>query len=700
MNSPPSYRVIIIDDTPAIHEDFRKVFARPTAEVDSLDATATAIFDVRPEETAPSTEFSLDSALQGQEGAELVQSALAAGRPYALAFVDMRMPPGWDGLETIQRLWKIDRRLQIVLCTAHSDHSWHKIHSVLGRSDSLIVLKKPFDQIEARQLAHALAEKWWLARENERRLAEMDALVQERTRALRVAEDRFSRAFEANPAAQAVFALDPFEVLEVNSAFVKQFGFSLAQLRGETPESFGRGLDPTRWRGLIGRLIAGGQVDEHAYSFERSPGDVRELKCSARLVEIGGRACSIWMIRDVTEHLRLEQQFRQAQKMDAVGQLAAGIAHDFNNLLTVIQTYTGLILADTSGGPPPREELQSVLDASNRAAALTRQLLVFSRRQITKPEPLNMAAAFQSIRALLERLLPERIKLEWKVSDTLPAVLADVTNLEQVIMNLVINARDATVQHGVITVTLTTAHLTDSDRPRHPRSRAGTFVVLSVGDTGGGMTPEVMARIFEPFFTTKESGKGTGLGLSTVYGIVEQHQGWIEVASVVGQGTTFLVYLPALPGSEMPSVTPRQSVSAAEGWAAGERILIVEDDPSVRGAASRIAASAGFAVTEAEDGRGALQAWQQSGRGFDLVFSDVVLPNGISGIDLARQLRRDKPGVRIVLATGYSEQILRGEALDLEDVAVLLKPYTIEELLAALGKGAGARESLAPVSPG
>ena len=214
------------------------------------------------------------------------------------------------------------------------------------------------------------------------------------------------------------------------------------------------------------------------------------------------------------------------------------------------------------------------------------------------------------------------------------------------------------------------------------------------------MTPEVMARIFEPFFTTKESGKGTGLGLSTVYGIVEQHQGWVEVASVVGQGTTFQVYLPAHVGAELPNPISRPGASATQRWAAGERILIVEDDPTVRAAASRIAASAGFAVTEAEDGRGALQAWQQSGRGFDLVFSDVVLPNGISGIDLARQLRQDKPGVRIVLSTGYSEQILRGDALDLEDVAVLLKPYTIGELLAALGKGAGARESLAPVSPG
>ena len=684
MSRPASYRVVIIDDTPAIHEDFRKVFARPVAEAGGLASTATLLFGDGPVEDAPFTEFTLESALQGQAGLELVQAALTAGRPYTLAFVDMRMPPGWDGLETAQKLWKIDPRLQIVLCTAHSDHSWHKIHAALGRSDSLIVLKKPFDQIEARQLAHALAEKWSLARDNERRMAEMDALVQERTRALRMAEDHFSRAFEANPLAQAIFALDPFEVLEVNAAFVKQFGFTRAQLRGETPESFGRGLDPSRWRVLIGRLLAGSQIDEHAYTLERSPGDVRELLCSARLVEIGGRTCSIWLIRDVTEHLRLEQQFRQAQKMDAVGQLAAGIAHDFNNLLTVIQTYTGLMLADDSGGPPPREELQSVLDAADRAAALTRQLLVFSRRQITKPEPLNIGAAFQSIRALLARLLPERVKLDWQVAASLPPVLADVTNLEQVVMNLVINARDATVKHGVITVALKTARLTEADCARNPRSRAGSFVVLAVSDSGSGMTPEVMARIFEPFFTTKESGKGTGLGLSTVYGIVEQHHGWVEVASVVGQGTTFSIYLPALDEAEMPSAVPAAGRPSTDRWAVGERILIVEDDPSVRSAASRIAASAGFAVTEAEDGRSALQAWNRTNMQFDVVFSDVVMPNGMSGVDLARQLRRDKPGVRIILATGYSEQILRGEALDLENVSVLLKPYTVAEMLAKL----------------
>jgi len=685
MSALAVYRVLIVDDTPAIHEDFRKVFTTATTVEQSLDATADALFGDDAGAAPPTAEFVVDSAMQGREGADLLRRSVEENRPYALAFVDMRMPPGWDGLETIQNLWKIDPRLQVVICTAHSDHSWHDINRVLGHSDSLIVLKKPFGHVEARQIAHAFAQKWTLGRENEKRLAELNALVEERTKQVVIAEERFSTAFRANPAAQSLIALDPFEVLEVNPEFTRQFGFSLEDIKHENPETFRRGLDPGRWRALIGRLLAGQPVDEHPFVFERGTGDLRELRCSARLVQLHGRPCSLWIMRDVTEHNRLEAQLRQAQKMDAVGQLAAGVAHDFNNILTAIQTYSSLILS----GDAPMEDLVQVQDAASRASALTRQLLLFSSRQLSQREPVNVAQAFGNIMEMLRRLLPERLGLDWRAEERLPHILADITNLEQVVMNLVINARDATVGHGVITVSIDTAVLAQPLLNRHPKARAGKFVRLSVGDTGSGMPAEVMAKIFEPFFTTKESGKGTGLGLSTVYGIVDQHEGWVEVASEVGQGTTFKIYFPALEGSDaMPAALP-SAAAAGEGLAPagiGKRLLIVEDDGTVRSASARIARAAGYQVTVAEDGFDALQAWREAEQRFDIVFSDVEMPNGMSGVDLARQLRRDRPDVKIILTTGYSGRLLNGAADGLKDLPVLGKPFTRGEFLAKLAE--------------
>ncbi|HZZ58847.1 MAG TPA: ATP-binding protein [Opitutaceae bacterium] len=546
MSAPETHRVLVVDDTPAIHDDFRKVFQPADEAIDVLNGEAAALFGPEAGRTAePTLEFLIDSAQQGREGAELVRKSVDEGRPYALAFVDMRMPPGWDGLETVQQLWRIDPRLQVVICTAHSDHSWQKIHEVLGPTDSLIILKKPFDHIEARQLAHALVRKWTLSRANESRVLELDSLVQERTRELHQAELRFTRAFEANPHAQTLIALDRFEVLATNAAFNRQFNLTAEELKGASPETLGRGMDPQRWMKLREALLAGREVDDHPVVFEPHPGVRRDLRCSARAVMIGDRLCSVWLLRDVTEQLRLEQQLRQAQKMDAVGQLAAGIAHDFNNLLAVINTYVGVMLSRKSYDPADSADLLQVRAAADRAAALTRQLLLFSRRQAAILEPAEVGAALEELRHMLARVLPERVALDWTVEPGLPRVLIDATNLEQAVMNLVINARDAIADQGRVAVSIAATDIGAEATQRHQKAREGRFVVISVQDTGQGMSADVLAHIFEPFFTTKEPGKGTGLGLSTVYGIADQHGGWVEVASTPGLGTTFQIYLPA-----------------------------------------------------------------------------------------------------------------------------------------------------------
>jgi signal transduction histidine kinase len=670
--SPFSYRVLVIDDTPAIHDDFRKVF-EPSAAPESLDREAAMLFDEAPPPAASPVGFKIDSAFQGSDGIEMVRAALNGGQPYALAFVDMRMPPGMDGLETIRHLWALDNRLQVVICTAHSDRSWHEIRTELGPTDNLIVLKKPFDHIEAQQLAHALAQKWTLARENEAHVRELNARVEERTDRARAAEDRFSVAFNANPHPQALIALAPVEILEINPAFARVFGLAAGQSAAHLADTFAS----LQQGGLVQRLMTGEPIDAHPFTYARSARDERDLRASARRIQIGSRVCSLWQIEDVTEQHRLEKQLRQAQKMEAVGQLAAGIAHDFNNLLTVIRYYTEDQTTATGA-----TGLVQIRDAVDRAAALTRQLLVFSRRQVTKLETVNVIDALRGIQDMLGRLIPERLQLQWDMAEPLPPVVADVANLEQAVINLVINARDATPGSGLITIGLKPVELKALPANAHPRARTGAFVALSVSDSGTGIAPDVLSRLFEPFFTTKESGKGTGLGLSTVQRIAEQHDGWVQVDSRVAYGSTFTIYIPAAArsGPDAPATPAEGSVFAPGG---GERLLVVEDDPTVRAAACGIVEQAGYHVTEAEDGPTALRRWHHANGAFDLLFTDLVLPNGISGLDLARRLRADKPDLKVVFTTGYSDQLLNEGRVPSGD-AVILKPYTLADVTAKL----------------
>ncbi|HVU23918.1 MAG TPA: response regulator [Opitutus sp.] len=675
------HRILVIDDTPGIHEDFRKIFSAPETVPARLAADAVALFDTAPQPASPGTGLVVDSAFQGRDGVEMVRRALEQDRPYALAFVDMRMPPGWDGLETIKHLWQIDPRLQTVICTAHSDQSWHEIHAVLGPSDSLIILKKPFDHLEARQLAHALCRKWSLARENEIRLGQLDDLVRERTRELKLAEERFARAFDANPLPQAIQNLETGEILEVNDAHLRACGLTRGQILGATPRDFGHGLDPHRWQELINTLRQGGTVDEWPFTFIVPGHPPREFRCSARAVTIGGQLCAVWLFRDVTQQIQLEHQLRQSQKMEAVGQLAAGLAHDFNNLLTVILSFSSLALGDESLPEEHRTGLTQVCSAAQRAATLTRQLLVFSRRQIANPAPLDLAASLDTFRAMLKRLLPERITLAWHHGENLPLVFADAANIEQVVMNLVVNARDAIDDTGTIRLDLDAITFGPDDVLRHPHSRPGRFLRLAVADDGKGMDEEILNHAFEPFFTTKGVGLGTGLGLSTVYGIVQQHKGWIEATSVPGRGSTFSVYLPVLEEDRGPPAARTKSAAAEPPHGRGERILLVEDEPFVRDTTALVAGKAGYHITKADDGPGALRAWEAAATPFDLLITDMMMPNGINGAELALKLRVLNPRLKVIFSTGYSAELLRQGAHALAGARLLLKPYDSAKLL-------------------
>jgi PAS domain S-box-containing protein len=388
--------------------------------------------------------------------------------------------------------------------------------------------------------------------------------------------------------------------------------------------------------------------------------------------------------RDITERIKadelragLELQLRQAQKMEAFGQLAGGIAHDFNNLLTVSNGYCDFLLARMKEEDPFYEYVLEIRQSGERAASLTRQLLTFSRRQVVQLKDLDLNEVVGNMTKMFQRLIGEDIALEAQFAPGSALLRADPGMIEQVLMNLAVNARDAMPKGGRLTIKTAIVAIDARAAQIDPRMRPGRYVRLTVSDTGCGITPEHLPHIFEPFFTTKETGKGTGLGLATVFGIVEQHHGWIDVKSRLGDGTTFNIYLPHLTGT---AAAASRAIPAPGAPGGTETILLVEDEAQVRALARRYLQRCGYQVLEAGSGPAALKLWEQSHQEVDLLLIDMVMPGGITGLELAEQLRAGKPSLKILYSTGYSEEALGQDFFSRTDISLLRKPYTLSEL--------------------
>ncbi len=381
---------------------------------------------------------------------------------------------------------------------------------------------------------------------------------------------------------------------------------------------------------------------------------------------------------DITEMLNLEAQFRHSQKLESVGQLAAGVAHDFNNILTVIQGYSDHLLARHDGDGALTGPLKQISHASRRAAALTRQLLMFSRKQVLQPKVIDLNTVLGNLYNMLARLLGEDIAVETKYAPDLPAIEADTGMMEQVIMNLAVNARDAMPKGGQLLIETAAIEIDAAVARQHPDARAGKAVCLSITDTGCGMDRQTLGRIFEPFFSTKEVGKGTGLGLATVYGIVSQHHGWIDVKSEVGIGTTFHIFLPAAAKS-VEHTGDTSVISRAGPLGRNESILLVEDEPILREWVKQVLEEQTYRVIEAGTGVEALKMWDEHNGKFDLLVTDMVMPEGMTGRDLALQLRSRAPALKVIYTSGYSADI-NAKDTELPDIPFLPKPYAAPQL--------------------
>jgi two-component system, cell cycle sensor histidine kinase and response regulator CckA len=380
---------------------------------------------------------------------------------------------------------------------------------------------------------------------------------------------------------------------------------------------------------------------------------------------------------DVTDRLNLEAQLRHSQKMESVGQLAAGVAHDFNNILTIIQGHSDLLLAACGEDGSKTESLQQVSDAAKRASTLTRQLLTFSRKQVMQSTVMDLNTVLGNMTKMLVRLLGDDIALESKHASELPSLEADTGMVEQVILNLAVNARDAMPKGGRLHIATTEVTIDETYVQQHPDARTGRFICLSVTDTGCGMSKDTVNRIFEPFFTTKEVGKGTGLGLATVYGVVKQHLGWIEVSSELGVGTTFKVFFPA--SDKKTEGLANESVARSALRGNHEIILLVEDEPVLRELARTVLSSYDYTVIEASNGVEALRVFQEHEGKIDLLLTDMVMPEGMTGRDLAGQLKTQKPELKIIYTSGYSADVM-GEEGDIANAMFLQKPYPPPQL--------------------
>ena len=686
------HRILVIDDNPAIHNDIRKILARPEPNASSLEDAETLLFGQAAEEDKRIF-FDIDSAFQGQEGLELVKRALEAKNPYALAFVDVRMPPGWDGIETISRIWEVYPELQVVICTAYSDYSWEDITRKVGRSDSVLILKKPFDNIEVLQMAHALTKKWFLTQEAKSQLLNLDKMVNVRTEELQVAnkrlteeiaersqaenqlrlsEERFAKAFKSSPIPMSIQSLADYRYLDVNDAYLEMTGYARNEILGASSIELNVWVDKQVRGEVFDQLRAGKAVRNVETRIKRKDGRDRTTLLSAEQIILGHESFALISESDISGRLHLESQLRQAQKMEAVGHLAAGVAHDFRNILTVIQGHANLRLLSPNLDTKMAESLTQITDAVERASNLTRQLLAFSRKQIMQMEVVNLNQVVENLTSMLARLIGEQVTLKCRFFEDLPLIEADVCSIEQVVLNLAVNARDAMPGGGQLVIATAFIEVDEDYAAIHPESSTGAYVCLTVRDTGCGMDEHTKERLFEPFFTTKEVGKGTGMGLATAYGIIKQHNGWIEVESKIGAGSTFTVFLPTT-GKAARKQEKKQAMPQAFGGR--ETILVVEDEEPVRRFVCDLLKEYGYNVRLASNGVEALEVWKDACDEIDLLLTDVVMPQQISGLELADRLLKDKNELKVIYTSGYSLELLDGHFGSRSDVNFLPKPY-------------------------
>jgi two-component system cell cycle sensor histidine kinase/response regulator CckA len=498
---------------------------------------------------------------------------------------------------------------------------------------------------------------------------------------LRAAEVRFSRFFNDTPFAIATLDGDG-RIIRTNAPFGRIFKWAGEEKSLELQplsELIGEGSRDKFARAIADAAAHRSEV-EPVDAFLSAEGDhaVRLYLSGTEMSAGSPEQVNVYAL-DMTDQRKLEAQFAQSQKMQAVGQLAGGVAHDFNNLLTAIIGFSDLLLLKHKPGDPSFSELMQIKQNANRAAGLTRQLLAFSRRQTLRPQVLELPLIVDDLTVLLKRMIGEKNTLGVEHGRNIWPVRADVVQLEQVIINLVVNARDAMPNGGAITIRTANVESSEAERMSFEGMVPADYVLIEVQDTGTGMSQDVIDKIFEPFFTTKELGKGTGLGLSTVYGIVKQTEGYIYPVSVLGVGTTFKIFLPRHVQVASDGAVKSGAAAPVRDLTGHERILLVEDEESVRAFSAQALRATGYEVFEADGGEEALEVLEDLEFKIDLMISDVVMPE-MDGPTLLKHVRGTMPHLKVIFVSGYAEESVRRDIEDDQSVEFLPKPYSLDQI--------------------
>jgi PAS domain S-box-containing protein len=499
--------------------------------------------------------------------------------------------------------------------------------------------------------------------------------IQRQQRRIVDSENQYRLLFERNPHPMWVYDLKTLRFLMVNDAAVNHYGYTRDEFLAMTIKDIRPAEDVPSLLENIAQVTTG-RDKAGVWRHRKKDGPIIHVEITSHVVDFGGRRAELVLANDVTERLKLEDQLRQAQKMEAVGLLAGGVAHDFNNVLTAIIGYGNLLKMKMEPTDPLRTYAEHILSTSQRAAQLTQSLLTFSRKQAVNLLPLELNSMVFRVEKLLKRLIREDIELRTELAVGDAMVLADSIQLEQVLMNLVTNARDAMPEGGTLTISTSFMTLDASYVADHGYGQTGSYIRLTIADTGAGMDHQTRERIFEPFFTTKAMGKGTGLGLATAYGIIKQHKGFIEVESAPGAGTAFHIYLRLIgTGSELPAVEDSRELRGG-----AETILVAEDDEAIRRLTRSVLEEFGYQVIEAKDGEEAVRTFGENRTTVDLLLFDVIMPrkNGKMAYEDIRRMRTD---INVIFMSGYSTDIISREGILEKEMNFIAKPVSPTELL-------------------
>ncbi len=589
--------------------------------------------------------------------------------PFDVILADYSLTEGYDGIQALRRAQDKCRDTPFLIVSGTIGEQ-AAIESLKSGATDYVLKQWPERLVPAVRRAVQEAEE-----RRRRRQAETG---------LRQSEEQYRLIFDNNPVPMWVFDHESLAFLEVNDAAVQHYGYSREEFSSMTLKDLG-GSDETPalmeyLRELAAAEHPGRLALEGVWSHRKKDGTLIEVEVKLSPICFKGRAASLTMANDITTQKRLEGQLRQAQKMEAIGQLAGGVAHDFNNILTVIHGHAELLLIEGRLSERASHSARQISQAAERGAALTRQLLAFGRRQVMQPRLLDMNEVVGNMTKMLSRIVGEDVALQLHYCPQPAPVQADAGMIEQVLLNLVVNSRDAMPQGGRVVIRVTVMEVDAAHLDRHPEGRPGRFVCLSVLDTGCGIAPDNLRRIFEPFFTTKEVGKGTGLGLATVYGIVNQHQGWVEVESELGKGAVFRVFLP---WSEAVAAGPAEDPSSGSLPRGGsEVILVVEDEAPLRDLVCQYLARCGYRILQAETGAKALELWAARRNEINLVLTDLVMPDRMNGRQLAERLQADRPEVKVLFTSGYSAEIVGKDFVLRPGLNYLQKPFQPQQLAA------------------